>query len=213
MKKPINNPSLAEILDQFFLASDRPDGELLRDLTAKHPEYRRELISFALRWAQTIFPGEETYRDEADESSLQQFHSRVLQKLWEQQNVTDASSASGDKVQEAKKALRTIAGESEFDRVAVALNLSDYPVLVLKILVGSIKTLPDGLLSKLAAFIRFDIETTRAAHELIAQEEQALCFRAKNKPDACLVPQSWEEAVNELRLPPKETRSLLERTK
>lgn len=199
MNKLNRKPSLEEVLDEFFYASEAPDAEKLKALLKAYPEYRKDIAEFAALWAAHDNAEEPAYKPahmEVSDESVSLLQSVVLHRL----HVLDQGKTTGPSAEDisaAKVALGQLAG-SALKRAAEAIGLYGSTVLLQKVLMNSINNVPKQVLGSLAAFKQVSAD----AMELAITERSAGSLRSYKSPDKPDVPQTetWESAVNGLAL-------------
>lgn len=182
-------PSLEEVLDEFFFATDAPSaGAVLRACEA-HPEFRHDILEFAALWIA---------HDDAPEPAAEDLHvppgavSRLQSYALNSLHADATTTASG--VGAAQAALDSLAGGA-LRRAAVACGLSTATELLGKVLTNLIVDVPHLVVIRLAAHLEVAVQELQAA--LAAQPEAVIHRSASRKPNAP-GQETWAHAVDTL---------------
>lgn len=209
-----NMPTLDEVLDQFFYASNAPSKALLHDLMEKYPEYGEELSGFAFHWVVTE-PTDDSQlvRGEVPEESLISVRSKVFNALYESGEKASSSNENRKEgtivsLRDASTELKQIKGRKALKLVSSKAKLGYHTELLGKVLSGLIIDPPTVVMRGIAGHIDVPMELVAQCFASGNQQGGMRHFSAKNKPSATKQ-ETWEDAVNHLTVSEEEKERLL----
>lgn len=163
MKTTNRRVSLDEVLDEFFYSSKEPDAKKLQEAIDAYPEYRQDIVEFAVLWASYENSPEpaETFRPSmVSDQSILKLQSFVMNRLY-QINQGVSTGATSD-LGAAREALRKLAGNA-LRKAAEAVGLYGSSALLQKVLNNSIRDVPQKVLTKLATHLQVSAEALSGA--------------------------------------------------
>ena len=188
-----NEATLDDVFNTFVAENDRPTAENLQKWVKRYPQYRRELVDFAVAWAeQLILPPAPELGPEAEKALIDRAMSHVLnvaynRDLQEQQraeNDDPIHSLTGE-TQRAGMNARELAEACGLD-VALISKLNSRQIKP--------ETIPAQLVSLLGKLLQ---KSTTAISVYFAEPPQAatgMAFLARRKPMSG-AQQSFADAV------------------
>jgi hypothetical protein len=200
--------TLDEVLDGFFYSSEKPDAEKLKEALAAYPEYREDIVQFAVLWASyenSEDSGEAIVPSDVPAQNVARIQSFVMGRLHELDHAA-VSGPSTEEVDAVKQALKGLAG-SALRKAAEGAGFFGSTILLTKILTRSISCVPKRALEGLANYLSVSLEALAVA---LGQTNlgAARSYKSANKPRVSSS-ETWESAVTGLTLTPAQKQALL----
>lgn len=207
MKTHNRKMSLDEVLDKFFYSSDAPDAKKMQEAIEAYPEYRQDILEFAVLWAaykNSPEPVEEFRPSQVSDQSVSKLQSFVLNRLYEIGHETSEGTVAD--LGAAKEALGNLAGNA-LRKAADAAGLYGSSALLQKVLNNGIHDVPRKVLADLATYLHVTMEALSGA--LLARGGGGVrSYKASDKPTVTQK-ETWSNAVNGLPLTDEQKRELL----
>lgn len=203
MTSPTRRLSLDEVLDEFFFSADKPSPAMVLRACEAHPEYREDILEFAALWSSHDASPEVAASDVSDvpEESVSRLQSFVLNRL----HQLDQGSASSSQVEDARRAIESLAGRS-LRTAAAAAGLGASALLLTKVLTKSVVNVPSKVLIDLAAHLNVGLSGLQQC--LSPSLAGAKSYKSKTAPNAS-ARETWEAAVRSLAVSDEEKQRLL----
>ncbi len=175
MNKPVRRISLDEVLDAYMTEAAAPQADILAEWIRRYPQFERELMEFAVAWAQTEWMPKAN-GPEVDNERLVLRGMSIVRNLLHEQRVAQVHTSKN-----VESLVRVgAAKEISLDTLATRTRLS--PALVRKLDLGRIASVPSRVIAALAEVVGVDHQTVGVRVRAPQQFATRGKFRANEAP-------------------------------
>ena len=202
MVKNKEETTLDDALNTFVAENDRPTAENLKVWVELYPQYRRELVDFAIVWAeQLVLPPASVMGPEAEKVQIDRAMSHVLNVAYNQKQQRQEHVGSEDPITSLTSERQRV--DISVQELARACGLDLALVSKLNNRQINPETIPLELFNRLGKILRKSPTAIRAYLEMPTQNAMNISFLARGKPIGA-VQQSFADAVRASSLSEKE---------